>query len=222
MKSNLFHYYYKKGMSIEQCEELMKKEREKHNNTINPWRGLPDAYRLDRVLFDHAIKAERLGFKINYIKKPIKNYRFAVKKIQNILVTGLYQHGVKYYPTRQEERKAKSKKAFERIIPTDSSSSILQRIRTLSFLNIATDSNDLQSSLKMYGKDITEKEHAAAIVKRLRLYENETKREVEKIQKVIRAFEDSFPSIAEDPAAFEAEDTTAATTNADEYKKSKK
>jgi hypothetical protein len=225
MKSNFFHYYYRKGMSIEWCEELLNKEKARQNNNkINPWKGLPEDYRLDRVLLNHAIKAERLGFNINYIKKPIKSYRFATKKIQNILVTGLYQHRVKYYPTPQEEMKAKSKKAFEKIVPTDSSSNrnILQRIRGLSFLNIATDLNDLRSRLEMYGKDITEKEHAAAIVKRLRMYENETKREVVKIQELIRAFEDSFPSIAEDPAAFEVEDTTSTTTNADESKKSKR
>ncbi len=60
--------------------------------------------------------------------------------------------------------------------------------------------------LGWYGKDITEYEHADEIMKCLKSYENDKKRELEEIQKVIRDWEDRFPGIVESPAAaFEIE-----------------
>jgi hypothetical protein len=70
-------------------------------------------------------------------------------------------------------------------------------------LNRAVNFSDFEFLLQYYGNDISEKEHAAEIVRRLRLYEKDAKRLVEKIQRMTRQWEDRFPELAEDPSAFE-------------------
>ena len=161
-------------------------------------REAEDEYKIEKAEFEHALKTEELGFDVNYITKPIRSYGHVARKINQILVTGIYQHGVKYYPSPQEERKAKSEKAFRKIMARDLYASPYTKFGGGSV-------SDFQWRLTFYGKDISEKEHAPKIVRRLRSYERDKKRELEGIQKVIRDFEDRFPSIVEDPSAFEVE-----------------
>lgn len=143
---------------------------------------------------------EEFRFDVAYIKKPIKSYEHVASKINQLLVTGAYQVE-KIYWDPKEERKAKSEKAVRKILALD----VYKGGKTGRF--IATGNRPSLSmftiGLKMYEKDISEREHAAGIVKRLREYERDAKRELDKIQKLIRGWEDRFPSIVEDPSAFE-------------------
>jgi CheY-like chemotaxis protein len=139
---------------------------------------------------------EEFRFDVGYIKKPIKSYGHVASKINQLIITGTYQVE-KIYGDPNEERKAKSKKAFDKIMVLDVgpySAGIPGRIPEFRYFELY---------LSWYSKDITEKDHATAIIKRLKSYENEAKRELEKIQKLIRGWEDRFPSIVEDPTAFE-------------------
>jgi CheY-like chemotaxis protein len=152
---------------------------------------------------------EEFRFDVGYIKKPIKSYGHVASKINQLLITGTYQIE-KIYGDPEEETKAKSEKAFRKIMAKDP-------FNHAPWINPVS-ANDFKWRLSYYEKDISEKEHAAGIVKRLREYENEAKREFEKIQKLLRGWEDRFPSIVEDPTAFEV----AAEVKDEEKKEDKK
>jgi hypothetical protein len=160
---------------------------------------LTDFEKREKAEWLGALKTEQLCFDTNYIKKPIKSYGLAAKKVSQILVAGVYQRGVKYYLSLQEERKDKSDKAFKSIVQQQDR----YQLQNSSFVNIAISADTFLWRLKEYGKDIADREHATAIVKRLRTYEADTKRELERIQKIIREWEDRFPSVVQDPSAFE-------------------
>jgi CheY-like chemotaxis protein len=143
---------------------------------------------------------EEFRFDVGYIKKPIKSYGHVASKINQLLVTGTYQVE-KIYGHREEERKVKSKRAFDRIMAGHRFRNARGQWYVSPIAKVTAE--DFNFNLQYYGKDITEKEHAAQIVKRLRGYENEKMQEVEKVRKLIRSWEDRFPSIVEDPSAFE-------------------
>jgi hypothetical protein len=76
---------------------------------------------------------------------------------------------------------------------------------------------NILSHLGWYDKDISEKEHAAEIVKLKKSYENDAKRELETLQKLIREWEDRFCRVVEHPSAFET--VSQHTTEQQEEKK---
>jgi hypothetical protein len=94
----------------------------------------------------------------------------------------------------QKEPKTKNDKAIKNIMEEQKRFHPRFGISS-SFVNTSADANTFYAHLEIYGRDITENEDAAMILKQLRSYENATKRELEKIQKLIRDGEDRFPSI---------------------------
>jgi hypothetical protein len=147
-----------------------------------------------------AIAIQEFYFDVGYIKKPIKSYGHVASKINQLLVTGTYQRE-KIYGDPEEERKAKSKKAFEHIVGPHLIKSKNGRFYPIIRRQVNVD--EFKSSLQYYGQDISEKEHVVEIIKRLKSYENEAEQEVKSIQKIIRDYEDRFPSAIQDPSAFE-------------------
>jgi hypothetical protein len=111
------------------------------------------------------------------------------------MVAGKYLgRGIRYYESPEEERRAKNKKAYDKIMANEMYPNGFVRAR---------DFRGFKFYLEQYANDIYEPGHAAEIVKRLRAYENEAKKELETIQRPIRDFEDRFPSIVQDHSAFE-------------------
>jgi hypothetical protein len=209
IRSNLFASHYKKGMTFQQCLEAYKKYRRISDDR---WRkefeSDKSAYQREMNECERAINFERYFYGTNYIIEPYRgemNYGKMIGKLKHIMVTGIYDgRAPKVYPSPEEERKAKSKKAYEKILSSQASG------WTTTFF---------KSALRQYGNDITEIEYAKDIVKRLRSYERDAKQELESIQKHIRDFQDRFPSIVEDPTtAFEV----ASSTSSQEKKKEEK
>jgi hypothetical protein len=159
----------------------------------------------DKWQYAFCTAIEEFRFDVGYIKKPIKSYGHVASKINQFLITGTYQVE-KIYGDPKEEKKRKSEKAFDKIMALD----VFKDSKTGHYYSRG--SRPLLSTfiigLQMYEKNISEREHAAGIVERLREYENDAKRELEKIQKLILGWEDKFPSIVEDPTAFEVATTT--------------
>jgi hypothetical protein len=136
-----------------------------------------------------GVKTEELGFGTNYIKKPIKDYGFVAKKIKQILVVGVYRYDAAAIKRRlkspEDIRKEKSEKAIRKINAREP-----YELYTTD-LNKAKNFSDFEFRLSYYGNDISEKEHAAEIVRDLKFYEKDAKRLVEKIQKMIRDCSDT-------------------------------
>lgn len=177
---------------IENMSSKMKSHGNKKKNfqTYSGFYGVAD---YDKWEYAYLTAIEEFRFDVGYIKKPIKNYGHVASKLNQLLITGTYQVE-KIYGDPKEERKAKSKKAFNKIMALE--------VYPGGFFARTPDFRFFKLSLDAYGKDITEIEHAEGIVKRLRSYESDAKRELEAIQKPIREWEDRFPSVVEDPAAF--------------------
>jgi CheY-like chemotaxis protein len=154
----------------------------------------------DKWQYAFCTAIEEFRFDVAYITKPIKSYGHVARKINQLLVTGTYQVE-KIYWDPKEERKAKSGKAVNKILALD----VYKDSRTGRYYSTGNrpSLSLFTMMLRSHEKDISEREHAAQIVKRLREYERDAKRELDKIQKLIRGWEDRFPSIVEDPSAFE-------------------
>lgn len=208
-------YHYKVGMTIQQVIEAYKKfhgySDEKFREVVETTKsrdagsGYVD-YFLRRELYEleKAINAQRYSYQYNYIIRNPKgktHYPTAARKVRHIMTTGIFDARLKVYPSKKNERKVKSKKALDYIMSARSWSVTGRKYLPPH----APDFHHFESLYLNgrfgggYGKDITEPEHAAEVVKRLRQYQKEAESELADIQKTIREWEDRFPGVAENP-----------------------
>jgi hypothetical protein len=194
IRSNLFYRAYRSELDIER--RMLAKMLRKNDAELS------ETEKRDKAQYQRAVKTEQLGFATNYIKKPIKDYGLAAKKIEQILVTGVYRYEdaaaiKRRLKSADDLRKEKSEKAIRNIMAS------MYSFPPFGSINKAMSLDEFCWKLSHYGKDVSENEHAAQIVRRLKSYERDAKGQVEEIQKTIREWEDRFPGTVQDPKAFE-------------------